>query len=694
MSSICIYCMAEKENYTDKCPMCGKTPPADYPPYYLPPLSELKGRYLVGATIGEGGFGITYFGLDMLTGGKVAIKEYYPSGYVNRTGTVSYTVYCATTGDRKDFYEKGKERFIKEAKTLALFSREDGIVKVQDLFTENNTAYIVMEFIEGPTLKDFIAKNGKIPFNVVIDMLLPMMESLKRVHDAGLIHRDIAPDNIIIRNGRGVLIDFGAARNMTSADNRSLSVVLKRGFAPEEQYRTRGVQGPWTDIYALGATIYKAVTGVNPDDSSERIRVDELKRPNELGAGLSEAADAVIMKSLAVFQENRYKNLDEFIDALKAAENAPADNVPVENVTAGGIAAANVIAGEGYNAADSRIDGGNETVLLDETVFLNETPASPRQYCGDETMLLNETPALPQKYGENKTVLLDNAVNEDSKTVMMDEPAAYGSNEGQRAVPASTGNEKKNNKGKVAAIILVIILLICAVAAGILIFGSLNSKDKRDSGGDAVVNVATAAPTGVVGDTSTAIPTNVPAATSTDAAVATLTESPTATLPPAIEVPTSKPGANSVYYSACLDRLYADDGDESQIKSSATAFWMGKGGKLRMLGWVMLSDGLEKIICAVRAKSGECYEFDCLGPYRDRSDVADFFLGQGCSLERGGERAGVGTDDNYAVFDLSALPPGNYTIWFVAESTSGARHFIDWRWDGANSSAEWGMEIR
>ena len=113
-----------------------------------------------------------------------------------------------------------------------------------------------------------------------------------------------------------------------------------------------------------------------------------------------------------------------------------------------------------------------------------------------------------------------------------------------------------------------------------------------------------------------------------------------------------------------------------------------------MLSWVMLSDGLEKIICAVRAKSGEYYEFDCLGPYRDRPDVENLFRSLGYTLERGGVKAGVGTDDNYAVFDLSSLPPGNYTIWFVAESTSGARHFIDWRYGGANLDAEWSMDIR
>ena len=179
---------------------------------------------------------------------------------------------------------------MKEAKTLAKFNTEDDVVNVIDFFEENGTAYIVMEFVDGETLSDIVAQKGKLTPDETLALLLPVMDSLKKVHAQGLIHRDISPDNIMVTNGKVKLLDFGAARSMQAESNKSLSVMLKPGYAPEEQYRSKGEQGPWTDVYALCATMYKCVTGTTPDDATQRVYDDETKSPKELGIDIDPVA--------------------------------------------------------------------------------------------------------------------------------------------------------------------------------------------------------------------------------------------------------------------------------------------------------------------------------------------------------------------------------------------------------------------
>ena len=266
----CISCMLEIDQGAAECPYCRKKQSEEIPPHHLMPGTILKGRFLVGTALGEGGFGITYIGRDLQLDMRVAIKEFYPNGYVNRNNTVAPVVSIATYGEHRDFFEAGRERFLREARILARFSNEEGIVNVRDFFEENNTAYIVMEFLDGQTLKEYLKDNGTLTPDQTVSLLMPVMNSLKKVHAQGMIHRDIAPDNIMLVDGKVKLLDFGAARNVSSAANKSLSVMLKPGYAPEEQYRTKGEQGPWTDIYALSATMYKCITGITPDEAPDR----------------------------------------------------------------------------------------------------------------------------------------------------------------------------------------------------------------------------------------------------------------------------------------------------------------------------------------------------------------------------------------------------------------------------------------
>lgn len=311
------YCAFCSEKISGEvCDCCGRSI-TDYhtAPHWLLPGTVLAGKYEVGAVLGEGGFGITYIGRDTNLDMKVAIKEYFPSGVVNRNNTSSMEI-SALVGDTQANFEKGKQGFLSEARTLAKFSNEQSIVSVRDFFEENNTAYIVMEYLEGIDLKDYIAQNGKMSFGLAISMLSPIMSSLSKIHDQGLIHRDISPANIMILNNRTVkLLDFGAARNVSGADEKSLSVLLKPGFAPEEQYRSKGNQGSWTDVYALSATLYKMVTGVTPDDAMNRLFSDEVVSPSELNEQITPEQSAVILKGMSIYQKDRYQTIEELQQA-------------------------------------------------------------------------------------------------------------------------------------------------------------------------------------------------------------------------------------------------------------------------------------------------------------------------------------------------------------------------------------------
>ena len=278
--------------------------------------TRLIGRYTIEGVLGQGGFGITYLGIDELHEKKVAIKEFFPQGIVTRNIEYQDTVTVTFVGE-KDNYEKGKERFLKEARTMAKFSKDEGIVKALDFFGINNTAYIVMEYLEGITLKQYLRENQRIAPEDLIELLVPLIESLDEIHSQGMIHRDISPDNImVLPDGRIKLMDFGAARDYTEFGEKSLSIVLKPGYAPPEQYQTHGVQGPWTDIYALCATMYKCITGENPPDAIDRLVDDHLKKISTFGITVSPQIEEAIIKGMSVAAKDRYQNVGDFCEDL------------------------------------------------------------------------------------------------------------------------------------------------------------------------------------------------------------------------------------------------------------------------------------------------------------------------------------------------------------------------------------------
>lgn len=318
METRCLNCMKLYDDQYEVCPYCGfiaGTPPKEM--YHLHPGIRLQDRYVVGTVVGFGGFGIIYRAWDERLDTMVAIKEFYPAGIVQRIpGEKEVIIYA---GNGKKEFENGISRFLDEARNMAKFSTHSNIMNVYDFFEENNTAYIVMEFLHGISLKQYVkTMGGRIEVNQAIEIISAVCDALKDIHKEGIIHRDISPDNIFICEGGKIkLIDFGAARFSTGEEEKTLSIILKPGFAPPEQYRSKSKQGPWTDVYALAATMYRIVTGVVPEESVNRIVEDNLQAPNEIDPQLSENFSNAIMKGMALNQDLRFQSIQEFQDAIQ-----------------------------------------------------------------------------------------------------------------------------------------------------------------------------------------------------------------------------------------------------------------------------------------------------------------------------------------------------------------------------------------
>ena len=264
------------------CPECGRAyGSANAETFALKPGTILEGKYLVGEMLGQGGFGITYIGFDLLLEQKVAIKEYYPmsTGMVSREGHSTVVWSSAMMG--KTGTQKGFDSFLKEARKMAKLGGIPGVVGVKSVFIQNETAYIVMDFIEGETLLKKLQKNGPMDFDSCVKLMTPIMQALAEVHEHGIIHRDISPDNIMVRpDGKLILLDLGAAKDLDIQGNdgsvQSSQMVAKHGFSPIEQYSKSGKVGPWTDIYAMAATIYYCCTGILPPPATDRTIDDTL----------------------------------------------------------------------------------------------------------------------------------------------------------------------------------------------------------------------------------------------------------------------------------------------------------------------------------------------------------------------------------------------------------------------------------
>ena len=318
MKKTCFNCFHEYEAGEKRCPYCGF--PAGYfnrkdYPDALECGSVLYGRYVLGKVLGQGGFGITYLANDYKRNKPVAVKEYFPKEAAKRNGTNQV---IPVSHSKSEAFQYGMDRFLDEARTLAEFIGNKNIVKVHRFFKENGTAYFVMDYVKGMSFVDLLKrKGGKISWDEAWAVLSPIVNALGIVHSKGIVHRDVAPDNIVIGvDGHVKLLDFGAARYSMGQYSKSLDVILKRGFAPVEQYTRHGRQGPYTDVYALAATFYVAVTGRVPPESTERMDQEKLIPPRELGADIPVYAEQALLKAIALNSSQRFQTMDEFRRAV------------------------------------------------------------------------------------------------------------------------------------------------------------------------------------------------------------------------------------------------------------------------------------------------------------------------------------------------------------------------------------------
>ena len=324
----CYSCMQELDRPGGRCPRCGNdntTLARSQPSHALPCGYLLHGRYVIGKTLGQGGFGMTYIGWDLALETRVCIKEYFPAGAAMRSSTMSTTV-TWSGGNNAEELKGGRESFIKEARKAVKLRKLNAVVQVWDVFYENETAYLVMDYVEGVTLKHHLMETRKaLSEEECVRLLLPVMKDLEAVHARGIIHRDISPDNLMLQtDGTLVLLDIGAAKDLSRGNGQSSMLVAKKGFSPLEQYATGGSIGPWTDVYAMCATIVYCVTGGLIPTPMDRMSGEEL----DLG-GFSPAFTEVLNRGLAIRPKERIQTMSELANSLIVATKSIATPEPI-----------------------------------------------------------------------------------------------------------------------------------------------------------------------------------------------------------------------------------------------------------------------------------------------------------------------------------------------------------------------------
>lgn len=325
----CPFCMEKLPAGAEFCPACGNRTDQENESHQLPVGTTLYSQsgyaFQVGHIKGEGGFGITYIGREQSSGRVVAIKEYFPIRcQPQREADGSVTV----LPKMEESYSHGMRSFLSEASMLRAVGQIPSVVRVLDFFEANGTAYMVMEYLNGSTLQEIVERQGPLSFDALQKDLMPLLKDLGSLHEAGVLHRDIAPDNIMrLPDGSFKLLDFGCARAME--DGRSMTVVLKPGFAPLEQYTTRG-QTPSTDIYALCATVFYCLTGRVPPAAPDRLMAsvdgqpDPLPSPSSLGADIGQEQELILQWGLGLQPNSRPQKVEDLLARMEAPRPAPA----------------------------------------------------------------------------------------------------------------------------------------------------------------------------------------------------------------------------------------------------------------------------------------------------------------------------------------------------------------------------------
>ena len=312
----CLGCMEETKGYP--CPHCGfdpRTVPASN--YVLPYGTVLNGHYVVGRVLGQGGFGITYIGYDLSLQRKVAIKEFYPKGQAMRMSTMSAQLQWGDDAASQDFRTTGMDSFLREARKMAKVEDIPEIVRVRESFLENDTAYIIMDYVEGRTLLSVLKEKGPMPWEQAKEIFLPAISAMEKVHREGIVHRDLSPDNLMLTDKGIRILDLGAAKDLSSGNGASSAQVAKGGFSPMEQYTQRGGSGPWSDVYAMAATIYYTLTGVLPPNAIDRMEEDLINWKLLSQRGVPSSLIPALQKAMNVTVKGRTQSMAELLRQLE-----------------------------------------------------------------------------------------------------------------------------------------------------------------------------------------------------------------------------------------------------------------------------------------------------------------------------------------------------------------------------------------
>ena len=312
----CFGCMEEIKGYP--CPHCGFDPRAQQDNYVLPCGTVLNGHYVVGKVLGQGGFGITYIGFDLSLQRRVAIKEFYPKGQAMRMSTLGTSLQWASDGVSQTVHTTGMDSFLREAQKMAKVEDIPEVVGVRECFRENDTAYIIMDYIEGKTLLSVLKEKGPMPWEQARDIFLPAISAMEKVHQAGLVHRDLSPDNLMLTDKGVRILDLGAAKDLSANSGASSAQVAKGGYSPLEQYTQRGGSGPWSDVYAMAATIYYTLTGVLPPNAIDRMEQDSIDWELLSQRGVPSGIISALQKAMAVTVKGRTQSMAEFLGQLQS----------------------------------------------------------------------------------------------------------------------------------------------------------------------------------------------------------------------------------------------------------------------------------------------------------------------------------------------------------------------------------------
>lgn len=328
---LCPGCMHQRKYLSQSCPNCGYPNRQIHATGALPPLTILSGRYLLGCPVGKGGFGITYIAMDLPKEEIVAVKEFFPAELAIRNEESDAVL--PASEDKDLYFRTGLKSFCEEGRLLQLCADIPAIVSFREMLRENETAYLVMDYVQGISLRKYM-KQHREPFaeDQALELMRPIMEALSAMHRRGILHRDISPENLILsEDQRLTLIDFGAAREFSTDEEENLTIILKRGYAPEEQYHSGSRQGPWTDLYAACAVLYHMMTNILPQEAAARVESDQLTPLRRLpGFTFRESTCAALEKGLQVDPAERYADIPALIKELYPAKRTDLSQISEE----------------------------------------------------------------------------------------------------------------------------------------------------------------------------------------------------------------------------------------------------------------------------------------------------------------------------------------------------------------------------